>query len=221
MCSPRLTYDELQQIRKAWVEHELPGVQWPFAALPAAAAGPGGIHDALPQWQSQQWALEQALNTAIANWQDAHEGVDFWEACFWHAGQELSALRTWLLQQINVNVKSTPDIQSPAEHGVGTVKRDVREQLLQFDMHSDKLWEGRQYQEFVRNAVNARLTGEAGRHHVRGSVRKLPCILKILAADAGTDVTLHYVFGEDTPGKQRVHVVKGTGGAWIRDTRWT
>lgn len=113
--------------------------------------------------------------------------------------------------------KVSPDIHSPVEHLVGTVKRCVREALLR-DLSDAQLWKGKTYQDFINNAVSTRGNGEEGRHHVFGSVKKQILICKILAAEKSEQLTLPYQFKNS---KMKTHLMNGTAGAWIRSTKWT
>ena len=118
--------------------------------------------------------------------------------------------------------KISPDIHSPPEHMVGTLKGDVRLKILGFDLSNELLWQGAQYQRWINDAVVARGNGPEGRKHILGSVRKQVIICRVLAADRGQDVHVDVVTGPaDKPVVSETVTLKGTAGAWIRDTRWT
>lgn len=117
--------------------------------------------------------------------------------------------------------KISPDIHSPVEHMVGTLKRAVRKQVLDGSLVDKALWKGRTYQQFVIAAVKAKGSGSAGRKHIRKSVVKQKIICRILAADKGHKFTVKYTFGEPGRKKKTHHEVQGTAGDWIRATKWT
>ena len=128
---------------------------------------------------------------------------------------------TVIPQQFMPLSKVSPDIHSPVEHMVKTVKTFVREKMLDCDLNDGDLWKGKTYQGFIEAAVAQRGNGVDGRKHVTGSVRKQECICKILAAKDGERIEVRHVFGDPGPKKKDRHVVVGTGGGWIKDTRWT
>lgn len=117
--------------------------------------------------------------------------------------------------------KISPDIHSPVEHMVGTLKRAVRERILDSDLNDDALWHGRTYQQYIQDAVHERGNGPAGSHHITSSVVKQRIICQILGAPAGKELRVEYCFGDPGEDKQTWHTVKGTAGSWIRDTKWT
>lgn len=115
----------------------------------------------------------------------------------------------------------SPDIHSPVEHMVKTVKTYVRGKMLDEDLNDDALWNGLTYQSFINEAVAERGNGVAGRKHVSGSVRKQEIICKILAAKRDESFEVMHVFGGPGENKQLRHTVVGTAGGWIKDTKWT
>ena len=112
----------------------------------------------------------------------------------------------------------SPDLHSPVEHMVGTLKYMIRILMIEGDLHRPELRKGKAYQEMIDQAVAERGNGAEGRHHIAGSVRKLPHICHILAAEQGVDVEIEYAFGG---GQAQLYKVPGTAGRWIRDTKWT
>lgn len=223
LCEPRVEPSELDQMKAQWVRDEFMLKHNPHPKRQRT----GLIHDELFTFRGDVERREQPLAEALAKWSADHGGVDFYQHCIWRSARTDKRLRTVLPEQFHPLREKTPDMNSPAEHAVATVKHAVRELILSFDLHSQELKKGRQYQEFIREAVKSRLTGERGQHHIRGSVRKLPCILKILAAERGEPVQLEHVFGTKVgqpvpePGPKDRYTVAGTAGAWIRETRWT
>lgn len=101
---------------------------------------------------------------------------------------------------------------------VGTNKRYVRIRVLDWDQNDAALMKGRTYQQLIEEAVELRGNGAAGLAHIQGSVRKLPCICRILAAEAGEQLTIRYAFGG---GPEKDWAVRGTGGGWIKESKWT
>jgi hypothetical protein len=148
-------------------------------------------------------------------------GVDLWLLTQWKESIMMPEFCCLLPQQFMPLSKVSPDLHNCAEHMVGTLKSDVRRQLLDSDLNNPELWKGRAYQAMLLDAVRERGNGPSGLNHVRRSVEKWPCTCAILAADEDEEVTLHYIFGKPGPNKQSVHVVKGTAGQWIRISKWT
>lgn len=171
--------------------------------------------------QRSQAAVDQqfAAYEAALEQYTAENGVQFWSHVRYNSGLVRPWHRTLSPRQLAPVVKLTPDINGPAEHFVRSVKFDTRQDLLTTDLSAEQLKLGKHYQAFVRASVAKRGVVVDGRcPHVAGSVRKLWCTLKILAADAGTVVQLHHRFSANGVAN---HEVEGTGGAWIADTRWT
>lgn len=131
------------------------------------------------------------------------------------------AFITIIPEQIMPLSKVSPDIHSPVEHMVGTIKRYVKREVLEADLNDSELWKGRTYQKYVNDAVSLRGNGEDGRKHISKSVEKQKIICQILAEKAGTKFMVDYVFGGPGQKKQKRHEVEGTAGAWIRSTKWT
>ena len=127
--------------------------------------------------------------------------------------------------QVMPLVKVTPDIHSPIEHMVGTVKRHVKRQMLAMLLKKHgELKKGRTYQRFIENAVRERGNGEAGHHHISSSIYKQEIICRVLAAPVGEPVVATYVpYKErqaETPVARQVTLL-GTAGRWILKTKWT
>lgn len=114
--------------------------------------------------------------------------------------------------------KVSPDIHSPVEHLVGTVKKCVRNAMLGCDLSDAQLWKGKTYQRFINNAVSTSGNGADGQHHIGGSVKKQILICQILAAEKTEWLTLDHQFEGY---KKTIHTMYGTAGAWIRVKRWT
>lgn len=225
MSTPRVCDAELQHMQRSWLMEDFPEIYPPRGALKRQCGGTPQLQYSAPS--PADWAASQAaLQQAVAQWEAEHGGVNYFKWRMWDAARSDPRLRTMLPEQYHPLVKVTPDLNSPAEHAVGTIKHAVRDMLLRHDLHDPRLWKGRVYREFVQQCLEERFAGVNGRHHVAGSVRKLPWIAAILAAPKGVPVHIPYVFGSAPgepvrePGPEDVHVVKGTGGAWIRDTRW-
>ena len=133
------------------------------------------------------------------------------------------AFITILAQQVMPLSKISPDIHSPVEHMVGTIKRFVTARLVEGNLSDASLRHGRTYQQLIDEAVLQKGSGDAGQHHVRKSVQKQEIICRILAAETGETFDVDYEFAERKPGdkKQTRHTVRGTAGQWIRNRKWT
>ena len=129
-------------------------------------------------------------------------------------------------QQFMPLPEATPDLHSPIEHLVRSVKACVRDKLMDgmSDPATDVL-SGATYQAWLNEAVLERCNGECGMHALRRSIEKQLCICQILSTPLGEKVWVRYVFGDDgvnaTGKKKEWHEVRGTGGGWITDSRFT
>lgn len=115
--------------------------------------------------------------------------------------------------------KVSPDVHSPVEHMVSTLKRTVRQEMLALELFNDSLWKGRTYQQFIEKAVETRGRGEAGRTHIRGSVDKQIIICRVLAANPDELVEFDYAFNGAKHATR--WVIPGFAGNWITDNRLT
>lgn len=227
MSSSRVPPDEMAQLCGQWAADDFPDIWPPRAAKRQCCGKAQQLHSEPAPTQEDVAAAKQQLQDALQQWSAEHEGIDYFHWRTWHAARTDKRLRVVLPEQYHPLVKVTPDLNSPVEHAVGTIKREIRDMLLSHDLHDPALWKAQLYRAFAEKAVLKRLTGVQGRHHIGGSVRKLPCILKILAADKGEPLVLEHVFGSEpgkpvpAPGPKDRYSVKGSGGEWIRDTRWT
>ena len=166
-----------------------------------------------------------ALNRALLKYSADNGGADFVDVCMRDMARTNPAMRCIWPQQWMPLCKVTPDIHSPVEHMVGTIKhylkRKMRENLCAKD---DLLFQASTYQDWVLAAVEEKGNGEAGRHHITRSVDKQKCICMILAAPKTEIVTLEYTFmGKDTEvgNKRQTHRVRGAAGHWITISKWT
>lgn len=139
---------------------------------------------------------------------------DLWQRSLW-----LPEYITWPPWTFMPLSKVSPDLHHVAEHMVGTVKHEVWHALREMDLNDKALYKGKTYQQLLVSAVASRGNGEKGLKHIKGSVSKHVKTCKILAADAGTQLQLVHDFGSRV--SSVVHNVAGTGGNWIRDSKWT
>lgn len=142
---------------------------------------------------------------------------------------------TLIFHQFMPLSKVSPDMHCPPEHAVGTCKVGVRVKLMECNFDDKELWKGLTYQTMLLDVIKEKLNGKPGLYQISRSVQKQPLICKILAAEQGEEVTLKYRFGQkryeqrgtkktsrpSRAGPADVHVVKGTGGRWIKDSKWT
>lgn len=181
---------------------------------------------------------------ALAQFRQEH-GVDYYQHCIWQAARASKRYRCILPQQFADHPPSTPEMNSPAEHMVGTLKGVVKKCILASHLNFEELKLGRTYQKWVLDAVEARGNGPAGRWHVKRSIEKLTCIHQILTADAGEKINVQYIFDRWAPhehpdadpasnkdfgrtghpdfdaNKTAWHEVEGTAGGYIPDKRFT
>ena len=146
--------------------------------------------------------------------------VDMYLQAFFAKSQREDLFLTITPEQYMPLSEVSPDIHSPIEHLVRTIKADVKKKFQKPGNTDAKLKQGRTYQVWINNAVRSKANGEAGRHHITSSVKKQEIICKILAANAGTIFSVAYQFG-DGPNVKKNHQVVGTAGAWIKNTLWT
>ena len=214
---------------QTFIIHGLPN----NTATPASAPPPAAFNlfDALEPAErllqlSHVSRLQQAENIVSerTRYRDeffARTACDMILAARWKPSLSNNNFITVLAQQFMPLSKISPDIHSPAEHMVGTIKNTVKALLLACDFGDVELWKGRTYQRFINEAVATRGNGNAGQHHIGKSVQKQEIICKILATDEGKAFPVHYVFGKPGEKKRKVHTVHGTAGGWIKATGWT
>ena len=183
----------------------------------------------------------------LARYKEQH-GVDYYQHCMWKMAAADKRYCRILPQQFADHPPNSPEMNSPAEHMVYTIKWTTTSDIKKIRCDFEKLKRGVTYQEMIERAVAERGNGDAGRWHIMRSVEKLECIHKILAADAGAEVTVQYIFKrwaphehpdkvEENPAvhkdhgrhghpefdknKRSVHEMRGTAGGYIRDRRFT
>ena len=136
--------------------------------------------------------------------------------------------------------KMTPDMHCPVEPMAGTVKARVSTKLIAVIYGEEEVGvsaeevgvsaeevgvSAKLYQQFITEAVDKYGNNDKGRTHVRRSWEKQKCICEILSTPVGQMASVYFVFedgGENATGqKAEWHDVPGTGGGWIRSTRWT
>lgn len=128
---------------------------------------------------------------------------------------------TLIPEQMMPLSKVSPDVHSPVEHVVGTIKAGVTKMVQEGSLVDNALRNGVTYQRLVDAVIADKLTGPQGEKHVHSSVTKQEIICKILSSDRGHKFTVNYTFGDPGPNKKTEHEVEGTQGDWIRATKWT
>lgn len=120
---------------------------------------------------------------------------------------------TVTLEQFMPLSKVSPDLHSPIEHLVKTIKECVKSDFQDPRNSDEELRQGRTYQDFINNAVAMWGNSDSGKRHIKGSVVKQLIICRILAASKGKRFRVldHKKYRE----------VVGTGGNWIENTRYT
>lgn len=194
---------------------------------PAVAGflNPGVQAPALSPEQQEELRRRRIMRTTIAEYNQANN-------CRWVQDQlhalsiEKPGMICLVPQQVMPLPHVTPDIHCPIEHLVGTIKAFVRARLLDFDVPDAALTFAVTYQRWIDEAVKERGNGDKGRWHMRRSIEKQKCICEILSTAAGVEVTVQYTFGEPNAdgtygARATEHRVRGTGGAWIADSKWT
>lgn len=175
-----------------------------------------GLNDA----ERLEWERVQAAQAALSKYQ-ADNGCDYYLYTLWERSLWQPDYITVIPQAMMPLSKVSPDVHCTPEHMIGTTKTDIREQLMDRDLNDPQLWRGRTYQLMILDAVQRRGNGDAGLYHIRHSIQKWPKILQILAAEAGEVLELEHVFGKPGKRKKTKHIVHGTAGGWIRDSKWT
>jgi len=119
----------------------------------------------------------------------------------------------------------SPEIHMAVEHMVRTLKAYVR-RAYWLDTSGADPRKAATYQQYMQRGVAEKGNGDAGLRHIRGSLRKLPHTLRILAAAKGERLIIEHTFGESRGrGESRrvrrtSHEVLGTAGGYIADSRW-
>lgn len=232
LATPRQTERQLETFYREALETATGGPQ----SAAAAPAVDSGVRDAdnrggMSAHMTRNKQLQDTRNAQRADFKQQY-GYDCELYAAWERALMLpSTWGTLIPQQFMPLYKICPDIHSPVEHMVGTIKLHVREALLAMDLTQAALWRGLTYQELLVQAVQVRGNGEAGRYHISRSVEKQPLICQILAAEEDETLELQYTFGKKKMDKRKnkaksskrktVHEVKGTAGRWIKDSKWT
>lgn len=164
------------------------------------------------------------IDAELLKWEQDH-GASFVDVCKREMAKTQPAMRCIFPQQWMPLIRVTPDIHSPVEHMVGTIKRYIKMKIREnLGAANSMLFKAKTYQDWVLEAVEKRGNGESGRRHIKRSVDKQKCICQLLAAKTTEDVELHYVFmGDDNEvgNKRSVWKMKGFAGNWITNSRWT
>lgn len=85
-----------------------------------------------------------------------------------------------------------PECHSMIEHAIGTAKAHVKMQLSLADHSNEQLLGAKWYQDKLQRGITAKLSGEAGKNHVKGSVQKWKFCVQVVAADKNTTVHVEY-----------------------------
>ena len=85
-----------------------------------------------------------------------------------------------------------PECHSMIEHAIGTAKGYVKKQLDMISHDDPQLLGALWYQTKLQEAIDTKLSGAAGRNHVRGSVQKWKFCVQIVAADTTTSIHVRY-----------------------------
>lgn len=166
--------------------------------------------------------LEPQLNAKHAAFEAAH-GCTLEQSIWRELAWERPWFRTICPEQFMPLVECTPDIHCVVEHMVRTLKHYVRTRMWHED--SDAWWRAVTYQQYLEQAVREKGNGEAGLHHIAGSVRKQPFVCEILAEHEYNYVVIEYEFGGPAKNpnrpKRTTWYVRGRAGDYISETRWT
>lgn len=168
--------------------------------------------DAMParlELQEKQRQLHQLL----LDLRTGRGGRDLYLQAYLTKSRKDCRFITVTLEQFMPLSKVSPDLHSPIEHMVRTIKEFVKSEFHTGGRSDQELRQGRTYQEFVNNAVASKGNGPAGKAHIGGSVEKQEAICKVLAASKGKRFL--------TKVKNKQRLVVGTAGGWIEDTSLT
>lgn len=175
--------------------------------------------------------LRDEMQRNLERWRTQNGGKDWVRHELRKLADERPEARVLLPHQFMPLAPVTPDIHCAIEHLVGTVKTGVRSAAWDVgdceELLSAKLWQG-----LVTDRLRQLNTGGWVQRHMRSSWRKQRCICQILRTPKGQSVVVYHTFGE--AGRQRgedasgsrescagtPHTVRGTGGAWIANSKW-
>lgn len=85
-----------------------------------------------------------------------------------------------------------PECHSMIEHAIGTAKGHIKKQLDMITHDDPQLMGALWYQTKLQEAIATKLSGDAGRNHVRGSVQKWEFCVQVVAADADCQIHVKY-----------------------------
>lgn len=172
--------------------------------------------------------LRAEMQRNLERWSADNGGKDWVRRELRKLADERPEARVLLPHQFMPLAPVTPDIHCAIEHLVGTVKTGVRHAVREYG-DCEELLGAQLWQRLVNDRIRALNTGGWVQRHMQSSWHKQRCICEILRTAAGGSVTVYYTFGasasEGTCDRRAgcqgaPHEVRGTGGAWIADSRW-
>jgi hypothetical protein len=175
---------------------------------PAPAPGPSEA-----QQKATRIAEEKLNMYKIKN------GADLVQVVKREMAETMEGMRCLVPEQFMPLCEVTPDVHSPIEHMVGTIKRYVKSKMREQLTNRDALLSARSYQVWLREAVAKKGNGPDGLYHINRSIEKQKCICQILATprDKIVEVTYTFKWSKHKP-KWRV---RGSAGAWIYGNKWS
>lgn len=186
--------------------------------------------------------------TVLDRFAQEHGGIDLYQARVWVHAKTDNRYLCVRPEQWADHPPSTPEMNSPVEHMVRTLKAFVRKLIRAAHCNMAILKRGRSYQEWIEQAVAEKANGPEGRWAIMRSIEKLPAIHRILAGPEGEEIDVEYIFGRWAPhkhpdavrsdpernrdwgrgghpefdaGKAKTHRVKCTGGCYIMHNGFT
>lgn len=194
--------------------------------------------------RDQQRSDQAVLNRFAAE----HGGVDLYQVHVWVHARTDSRYLCVRPEQWAVHPANTPEMNSPAEHMVKTLKEYVHGQMTDAHCNLAVLKRGCEYQQWIQDAVQQRGNGDTGRWQIMRSVEKLSCIHRILSAPTDAEIEVQFIFNRWAPHehpdqvaanpaqncdhgrgghplfdarKKHAHRVKGTAGYFIQNSMFT
>lgn len=179
---------------------------------PVQAAAPA------PGLTQEQQGVRNRVLFALAAYKE-RTGDDLVEVVKREMALTMPGMRCLFPQQFMPLYEVTPDVHSPVEHMVGTLKRYVQRRMREQLTNRDALMAARSYQQWLREAVATLGNEAAGRHHITRSIEKQKCICQILATPVHKIVVVKYTFKWSK--NKHEWRVRGSAGAWIYDNKWS
>ena len=189
MLQPRLSAEQLQKHRDSIAELT---AKW--LADEMVKLNHGQSIDGLSP------ALHAALKSAVEQRFYKEYGCTYEQWCWRELAFKMPWLRTLVPEQWMPLGDNTPELHQMVEHMVDTVKGEVKDKMHaaakknRLSTCKQDLGLARLYQHWIKEAVQSRGCGAAGKVHIAGSCRKWPITGRLVATPVGMPIMVKHTF---------------------------